>query len=367
MLRGNIGILPRPTRLADESYLEFLTSFRALAIQGMFPKVAEHGEIALAQAIETGEVKRPAEGEAVELDDIKRVFSRIPLAPVWQRFVRSQQEMMWRRTRESFFQDAGNLMERMDAAAARHPERLHIDPDFVVPDYTRKEIHCQPGGYTDDPIGGAVYHYGTKVFYEGTNDQDELHVELAEKATPPLDGKVERILDIGCSIGQATTVLKDMHPQAEVWGLDVGGPMIRYAHMRAVERDKPVHFTQRLAEDNGFPDAHFDMVHSYILFHEVTVEAMKKILAETYRVLRPGGTFSIYEFPNNDKNQVPAAYRFLIDYDSRDNCEPYSPAFVESDFRGFLAEAGFAVAEGPAVSNPFLQSVVATKPARGAG
>lgn len=361
MSRGNIGVLPRPTRLADESYLEFVTSFRFLAIREFFPKVAAHGEAALAKAIETGEVTKPADGEALKLGDIKRVFSKVPAASAWQRFVRSQQEMMWRRTRESFYQDIDKLMARMAAAAAKHPERIHIDPDFVVPDYTRKEIHCQPGGYTEDPMGGIVFHYGTKVFYEGANDQDELHSELAEKVTMPADGRVERILDIGCSIGQATTVFKDLHPQAEVWGLDVGAPLIRYAHMRAVESAKDVQFTQRLAEDNGFPDAHFDMVHSYILFHEVTVAAMKAIIAETYRVLRPGGTFSIYEFPNNNKNQVPPAYRYLIDYDSRDNCEPYSPAFVASDFRGILEAAGFTVEQGPHVSNPFLQSLVATK------
>lgn len=362
MDRGNIGVLPRPTRLADESYLEFVTSFRFLAIREMFPQVAQYGEAALARALETGEVANPAAGEAVKLGDIRRVFSQVSLAPIWQRFVRSQQEMMWRRTRESFYQNIGSLMARMDAAAAKHPGRIHIDPDFAVPAYTRKEIHCQPGGYTDDPMGGVVFHYGTKVFYEGANDQDELHCELAGKATQPANGKVDRILDIGCSIGQATTVLKDFYPHADVWGLDVGAPMIRYAHMRAVERGKEVQFTQRLAEATGFPDAHFDMVHSYILFHEVTVEAMQAILGETFRVLRPGGTFSIYEFPNNDKNQVPAAYRYMIDYDSRDNCEPYSPAFVASDFRGLLETAGFLVEPGPAVSNPFLQSLVATKP-----
>ena len=361
MNRGNIGLLPRPTRLADESYLEFVTSFRFLAIREMFPQVAQHGEAALARALESGEVAKPAAGEAVKLDDIKRVFAQVPLAPIWQRFVRSQQEMMWRGTRESFFHDAEALMARMDAAQAKHPERIHIDPDFTEPAYTRREIHCQPGGYTDDPMGGVVFHYGTKVFYEGANDQDELHVELAEKATQPVDGRVERILDIGCSIGQATTVLKDLYPAAEVWGLDVGAPMIRYAHMRAVERGKPVHFTQRLAEDTGFPDAHFDMVLSYILFHEVTVKAMQAILAETFRVLRPGGTCSIFEFPNNDKNQVPAAYRYMIDYDSRNNCEPYSPAFVACDFKGLLEAAGFVVEPGPAVSNPFLQSLIARK------
>ncbi|MEM6586109.1 MAG: class I SAM-dependent methyltransferase, partial [Pseudomonadota bacterium] len=277
MNRGNIGITPRPTRLADESYLEFITSFRRLAIQEMFPKVAEHGEVALAKALETGEVEAPADGETVKLSEIRDVFGQNPVTPTFQRFVRTQQEMMWRRTRESFYQDIDGVMASMAHAEEAHPERLHIDPDFVEPDYTRREIHCQPGGYTDDPMGGIVFHYGTKVFYEGFNDQDELHIELAEKATKPADGKVERILDIGCSIGQATTVLKDLYPQAEVTGLDVGKPMVRYAHARAVNMGKEVHFKQALAEDSGYPDDHFDMVLSYILFHEVPVAKMKEI------------------------------------------------------------------------------------------
>jgi SAM-dependent methyltransferase len=145
--------------------------------------------------------------------------------------------------------------------------------------------------------------------------------------------------------------------------IDVGEPLVRYAHMRSVEQGKPVHFKQALAEATGFADGQFDCVLSYILFHEVTVPAMKQIVAEMFRVLRPGGTFFIYEFPNNDHDQMPASNRFLVDYDSRNNCEPYSPGFVASDFRGILEQEGFAVEDGPALSNPFLQSLVARKPA----
>ena len=363
MERGQIGILPRPTSLADESYLEFVTTFRKFAIQQGFPAVAATGEAALENALTKGEVARPGVGKEIPLADIKRVFSKIPLVPTWQRFVRSQQEMMWRRTRESFMRNANQIMRDMAAAEASHPERIDVNPDFEPPEYTRCEIHCQPGGYTDDPLGGLVFHYGTKIFYEGANDQDELHIELAGKTALPDDGKVARILDVGCSIGQATTVLKDMHPEAEVWGLDVGLPMIRYAHMRAVQRNKEVHFKQALAEDTGFAEGHFDMVLSYILFHEVPVNKMKEIVAEMFRILRPGGTLSIFEFPNNDKGQVAPSYRFMIDYDSKNNCEPYSPGFVQSDFKGILESAGFVVEPGRPVSNEFLQSLVASKPA----
>ena len=296
---------------------------------------------------------------------VRRVFEGNPVTATFQRFVRTQQEMMWRRTRASFYRDVDGLMAWMNRAETEHADRIHINPAFEEPEYTRREIHCQPGGYTGDPMGGIVYHYGTKVFYEGFNDQDELHVELADKAIPPADGRVERILDIGCSIGQATTVLKDLYPGAEVWGLDVARPLIRYAHARAVKRGKEVCFKQALAEDTGFEDGSFDIVLSYILFHEVPVDKMKEIIAETYRLLRPGGVFSIYEFPSNDKNQVPASTRFLVNYDSGNNCEPYSPAFVASDFRGIIEAAGFTVEKGPALTNPFLQSLAARKPLEG--
>lgn len=362
MDRGSIGILPRPTKLADESYLEFVTSFRKMAIQKGFPTMAAAGEAALEKAVESGDVPKPENNEPMPLSDIKQVFSTVPFTPTWQRFVRSQQEMMWRGTRASFVRNADAVMAAMEKAEKSHPANIHYDPDFEPPQYTRCEIHCQPGGYTDDPLGGLVFHYGTKIFYEGFNDQDELHIELAEKATKPADGKIGRILDVGCSIGQATTVLKDLYPDAEVWGLDVGLPLIRYAHMRAVERDKDVHFKQALAEDSGFADGEFDMVVSYILFHEVPVKKMKEIIAEMFRVLRPGGVFSIYEFPSNNDGQVSASHRFMIDYDSRDNCEPYSPGFIASDFKAILEDAGFTVEKGPGLSNDFLQSLIATKP-----
>ena len=138
--------------------------------------------------------------------------------------------------------------------------------------------------------------------------------------------------------------------------------MIRYAHMRAVEHGKDVKFIQALAEDTPYEDNSFDMVLSYIIFHEVPVKKMKEILAEMYRILRPGGVFTIYEFPSNDKGQVAASTRFMIDYDAKNNNEPFSIGFVHSDFRGILAEAGFTVEDGPGLTNDFLQSIICTKP-----
>lgn len=358
MNRGHIGLLPRPPALADESYLEFVQSFRKMIIQDMFPLVAAKGS---ERYFEWKSENKP-DANSDDLDDIKREFRKAPVALTWQRFLRSQQEMMWRQTRTSFLRDADGEMERMEAAEAKGPGKLIYDKDFKVPNYTRQEIHLQPGGYTDDPLGGVVFHYGTMVFYEGTNDQDELHHELADLTVLP-DGKCERILDIACSIGQATTALKKKYPEAEIIGYDVALPLLKYAHYRATEQNIDVTFQQGLAEDMPYEDGHFDAVMSYLLYHEVAEEKIEEIVSEVFRVLRPGGVFSIFDFPNNHGQTLEPAYRFLIDFDSKNNCEPYSVGFVHCDFFGILKRVGFEVTEGPQSSNPFLQSITATKPA----
>lgn len=354
--RSYIGVLPRPTKLADESYLDFVQSFRKILIQDMFPIVKETNERRYA------DWKKAHDKTEDDLDDIKAVFRETPVTLTFQRFVRSQQEMMWRRTRESFLEVADAHLEELEGADKSGPATLDYDPDFKAPEWARQEVHLMPGGYTDDVIGGIVFHYGTRVFYEGYNDQDEFHDELAKIMTPPADGQINRVLDIGCSIGQASIALKRRYPDAEIHALDVAFPMVRYGRKRANDAGVAVNFKQALASETGYPDNHFDSILSFILFHETPEDTFKPIVEEMFRVLRPGGTVSIYEFPNSYGQQLPPAERFLVDYDSKNNCEPFSIDFVYSDFKGLLEKTGFEVEEGPKSSNAFLQALVLRKP-----
>jgi hypothetical protein len=47
--RGFAGLTPRPGSLADESYMDYVQSFRKMVIRDMFPVVAEAGEAAYQQ------------------------------------------------------------------------------------------------------------------------------------------------------------------------------------------------------------------------------------------------------------------------------------------------------------------------------
>lgn len=355
MNRGNIGVLPRTNSLADESYLEFVETFRVMNFVKMYPSFSETCDLEMLQ-------KKGKTDDSLTLQEIKEVVSPLPISKTWQRFMRSHQEMMWRRVRSSFAVTEKEYLEELKSAESKEPGKLIIDPDFVTPEQAKREIHLQPGGYADDELGGIVFHYGTKTFYQGYNDQNEHHIEFVELAEPPKDNKVARILDVACSIGQCTTNFKKRFPEAEVWGLDVALPLLRYAHKCAVDENIDVNYIQALGEDTKFDDNHFDMVFAYIMFHEVPVSVMRDTIKEMFRILRPSGTFSIFEFPNVSQG-LPPSQRFLIDYDARNNCEPYSPGFVKSDFLQIIQDAGFDTKPGKDSSNAFLQSIVATKPA----
>jgi SAM-dependent methyltransferase len=318
--RGHSGVLPRMPTLEDESYLDFMESLRNHHIRAMFPKI-----IPLADAPD-------AESQ--------------PMVRAWKRLMRSQQQQTWQKILDSYARHRAVHEAELDAAERRSPGRLHYDPAFEVPKYATLDIHLQPGGYCGDTLAGYVFHHGTKVFYQGDNDQDELHRQVADLVATPAAGGVARVLDLGCSIGQCTTALKKRFPAAEVTGLDVGLPMVRYAHKRAIDLGIDVHFRQGLAEDTGLPAGQYDVILAYILFHEVPERLFRQILAEVYRLLRPGGCFTVVDAPNS--RNLPAANCLWLKFDAHYNCEPYSPAFVASDFRALIGEAGMRVThQGP--------------------
>jgi SAM-dependent methyltransferase len=339
--RGHVGVLPRTPRLEDESYLDFMEGFRNLAIRGVFP---------------------PIMGLAAQAEAAGRSPDDSPYVRAWKRMMRSQQQQTWQKIQQSYHQDAARWEAELDAAEKARPGRLHYDPAFVVPKYAALDIHLQPGGYVGDPLAGYVFHHGTKVFYQGDNDQDELHRMVVDHVRAPEDGRVLKVLDLGCSIGQCTTALKQRFPDAEVTGLDVALPLLRYAHKRATDLDVDVHFVQGLAEDTKLPSGQYDAILAYILFHEVPERLFARILAEVHRLLRPGGSFTVVDAPNDTK--LPAGNRLWLRFDARYNCEPYSPAFVASDFPRLLAEAGLSVT-GRGPTPTFLSCTTAVKDARG--
>ena len=255
----------------------------------------------------------------------------------------SNQQVTWKILQDHYHENADEYLAEMEAADNDGPGKLELNPEMEIPDYTKHEIHIQPGGYVGDAFAGPIYHYGTLSFYNGVmgdNTQDQIHVSTANRLPLPEDGVVKRILVQGCGLGQMTVALAERFPEAEVWGIDVGGPLVRYGHMRARELGVPVNFAQRLAEDTKFPDNHFDIVTSYIINHELPQDKNRAVIKEAYRVTRPGGYYYPVDFlTGGGKGKPYSNYRRW--WDHRWNNEVWSYEYHTFNFDQEIEMAGF--------------------------
>jgi len=225
---------------------------------------------------------------------------------------------------------------------------LTLDPKLKIPRYTSElDVHLMPGNYheehmPDDVSQGAVYENGLSVFAMGflgprMDDITQSVSTYFAKRYP--DFKPKKILDMGCTVGHSTLPWKDRYPEAEVHGIDVGAPSVRYAHGRAQSFGVSAHFAQKDAEHTNYPDASFDIIYSCMFLHEVPKKSIRAIFKEAYRMLKPGGVMIHYELP---PNKMLSAYdSFYLDWDSFYNKEPFYKAFRDSDPQEECVAAGF--------------------------
>lgn len=331
--RGKVGNTPALLTRADETYADIMRDTRQLLLSDCFRQVSGLANTALSKA----GVELALSHDVVE--QVRDVVREVPELATFLRVKRSCQEAYKQRIIESYNIQQDDFLRKLDEAEKRGPGSLTYDPNFKYPEYATVEIHIQPGGYTGHPLAGLYYDYGTSVFFGDGGKDDVLHKKLAGKTAAPQDGKVERILEFGCSIGQLACELKKRYPTATVYGTDIASPMLRYAHWRALEQNTEVHFLQMPSEHMDFESGSFDLIVSHLLFHEIPVPVIKKTLAEVRRLLRPGGTYVMWDFPTATPS-APGYGGFAGLMDAADNGEPYAYGFVQCGIETLLEEAG---------------------------
>ncbi|MDX2142517.1 MAG: class I SAM-dependent methyltransferase [Rhodospirillaceae bacterium] len=263
------------------------------------------------------------------------------------------QEMTWLSVQDSVERALPELSATATAAATSRPAggTLRLNPDVDIPRaVSALDIHLMPGCYhtefmENDVAVAAMYSHGTRVFGAGLRvgrprtkggvaDSIGHYLKLKYPTFRP-----KRILDLGCTTGSNLLPYLDVFPEAEGYGVDVGAPLVRYAHAKAEAAGKRVHYSQQNAEKLDFPDGHFDLVVSSFFLHELSVGSTRKILKEIYRVLKPGGLMAHMELP--PANVCDPYYNFYLDWDAFYNNEPHYAAFRAQDTHGLCVEAGF--------------------------
>jgi SAM-dependent methyltransferase len=132
---------------------------------------------------------------------------------------------------------------------------------------------------------------------------DELResgaIEVKEKLGSVFGGDV---LDVGTDDGDFINVLmKTLKDYNSFTGIDISGDELEKA--RKQFKNAPANFMQMNAETMTFQENQFDAVCSSYSIHHL--ENIDTVLAEMYRVLKPGGFFIIQEM-YSDGEQTPA-------------------------------------------------------------
>ena len=336
MTKPFVEVLPPLHKRSDVSYVEFVKSLRC-NIMDDTPQYAAGLEAAL-------DTSRRETGEPLStFEEQKPVLDELPAVRLRNRLMRSQQEMKGRRIYRAMDDNRDALLSELRRYEQAGPAKLELDPSFETPDYANVEFHIQPGGYQGDELSGFGYHYGTRVFFRGDDDEDQLHAALVDRIPAPADGRIDNVLDLACSVGQSTTALKDRFPNAHVYGIDHSEPMLRCAHRRACIINSEVTFAQRLVEATGYEEGSFDLIYAFILFHELPLRVIEETVDEIARLLRPGGVFAAFDFMRMGNMSVERRYHRW--WDARHNGEPYSEDFCAMNFDGRLEQAGLSVDE----------------------
>lgn len=339
----------RPT-LNERARMGFVSAVRKhVLVEKQGEMKREYEDIAVpAYKAATGHAPRNGD-EAETAMDGRLVYS------VYGALRYNAQEMVWASVQEPVERTLPEMISLAQKAAAENPTggSLRLDPTLEVPRYVSAlDVHLIPGcfhsEYTKDDVAqGAVVSFGGMVFSGALGWRQGLkgkYGAVGESVSHYIHSKYpnfkpKRILDMGTASGKNLMPYADTYLGAEIYGIDVAAPLLRYGHAKAEAAGLPIHFSQQNAETADFPDGYFDLIVSSFFFHEVPVKSTKAILKECHRLLAKGGMMAHMELPPR-KSCTPYV-NFFWDWDTLNNNEPAYSAFRASDPTVLSTEAGF--------------------------
>jgi ubiquinone/menaquinone biosynthesis C-methylase UbiE len=112
-----------------------------------------------------------------------------------------------------------------------------------------------------------------------------------------------RVLDIGCGTGALVTLIKRLHSDVDVVGLDPDPKALARARRKAERAAVTIQLDQGFSDELPYPDASFDRVFSSFMLHHLQAGEKEKTLREVRRVLIPGGSLHLLDFGGPESGQ----------------------------------------------------------------
>lgn len=206
-----------------------------------------------------------------------------------------------------------------------------------LPRYYRRNFHFQTDGYLSEHSAALYEHQVEMLFHGSANAMRRMIIPPLKAHFGDSDGRGLRFLEIGAGTGPATRFVNLAFPKARIIATDLSTAYLKQASKKMPNVHR-VDFMQSAGEELPFSDGHFDAVYSVFLFHELPMTARKQILAESRRVLKPGGFLGLVDaIQNGDKESFdPLLAQFPVDYH-----EPFFRDYVSHPMETLFQEAGF--------------------------
>ena len=336
--------LPRLPTTQTERY-NFLAQLNRHLAANVLPAVENAYKAEVLPAFQRRHGRDP-----VDRREVRRALERHRLYRTWSALRRNTMEM---RQQAGLSVVLGQLPELVKRAAAPGSAcRLRLDRSVRLPDYlTAVDHHCMPGSYYTERVAGDVS--------AAANYDSGLFVTTGGLLGPFADGGGHGMVAF---IPQAAARFRAApHP----------GPWLRARTQRSAgrtgvsgctghrggrpqrpccataRRGRPVSGSRTSSSCRRMPrtwpgstDASFDWVQSIMFLHETSLPALRQIMAESRRLVAPGGLVTHVEQPRYDTT-MPLLEQALRDWDALYNNEPFWTKLHEVDLDELLVNAGF--------------------------
>lgn len=341
---GRHGISPDVSH-DETARFNFLTNLNVFLGQRIFPGV----KTAFEKRVQPSHIAKQGQ-DFTSHREIRDEMKHDPYYQAWAALRLNTMEMRQQAGRHVVLRQFDDMNEKI-AAANAGKNTLQLNADLPMPEYlTQVDNHWMPGSYYTEITPGdagacASYEVGLFVTTAGSmsaygDGGGRAIVKFVKERYPNFSPK--RILDLGGGFGINSLPFAAAFPDAEIVVADVAAPALKYGHARAQSLGfTNVQFMQVNGEDMPFDADSFDWVQTTMTLHETSAEAVRNIMSECQRVLKPGGLMLHLEQPNFTP-ETPLWERFTRDWDAWYNNEPFWAKFHTMNVFDLMRDAGFA-------------------------
>lgn len=210
------------------------------------------------------------------------------------------------------------------------------------PSYYVQNFHHQTDGYLSDSSAN-LYDLQVEILFGGSADamRRRILAPLKEglKAFSDVPARQIRILDVACGTGRTLKSIRAALSQASLYGTDLSPAYLRKGIelLSQIPGELP-QLLQANAEELPYLDNYFHAVTSVFLFHELPPAVRQRVIEESFRVTKPGGTFVICD--SIQMSDSPDMEMMMESFPETFH-EPYYKHYTTDNLVERLQKAGF--------------------------